>query len=293
MIFPRVNLRNILTLVALIGLQVSAFAMTKRAVVIGLGQYQDKEWGTIHGDRDVPIVSSMLKSHGYKDIVTLTNQQATKAGIENALASLIQKSAKGDFVYIHFSGHGQNITDVDGDEDDGFDEAWIPYDAQFRYSTSYKGEKHLIDDEIAVWMQKIKSKIGLSGKLLVVVDACHSGDSSRLNDGDEEVYYRGTDEDFVIPLKKKPARIQKKKENWLTLTACKDFQINCEVKTKTGSFYGMLSYALCSMSKEFKRLDNQKTLLKLNQFIDKYRGRMPQEPTLTGEVSKSSISDFL
>lgn len=281
-------------LAIILWLPVTTFAVSKRAVIIGIGQYQDKEWGTIHGDRDVPIVKNLLKGNGYADITTLVNQQATRAGIETAFSSLVSRCRKGDVVYIHFSGHGQNVTDVNGDEEDGFDEAWIPYDAQFRYSSIYKGEKHLIDDDIAVWMQKIKNKIGNTGKLLVVVDACHSGDSSRKDDGsNEEVFYRGTDEDFIIPLTKAPARIKKKAERWLTLTACKDYQVNCEVKTKSGAFYGMLSYALCSMAKDIKTMTNQKALGKLCRFIDKYRGRLPQEPTLTGETSKAKISDFL
>lgn len=281
------------TLAISLWLPVSIFAISKRAVVIGLGQYQDKTWSKIHGDRDVPIVKKTLTECGYTDVATLVNGQATKSGIEKAFSALAQRCRKGDVVYIHFSGHGQNVTDLNGDEDDGFDEAWIPYDAQLRYSSSYKGEKHLLDDEIAVWMGKIRNNIGDSGKLLVVVDACHSGDSSRNDDSEEEVYYRGTDEDFIIPLDKVPARINKKTERWLTLTACKDFQVNCEVKTKSGAFYGMLSYALYSMANDLKGMTNKQALGKIYQFVDKYRGRMPQEPTLTGEVSKSRISDFL
>lgn len=46
-----------LTILAIfLWLPVSIFAISKRAVIIGLGQYQDKTWSTIHGDRDVPIV---------------------------------------------------------------------------------------------------------------------------------------------------------------------------------------------------------------------------------------------
>ena len=282
-----------MALAIILWLPVSGFAISKRAVIIGLGQYQDKTWSKIHGDRDVPIVKKMLSERGYTDIATLVNGQATKSGIETVFSSLINRCRKGDVVYVHFSGHGQNVTDLNGDEDDGFDEAWIPYDAQFRYSTSYKGAKHLIDDEIAVWMGKIRNKIGDSGKLIVVVDACHSGDSSRNDDSVEEAYYRGTDEDFIIPLDKALARINKKAERWLTLTACKDFQVNCEVRTKSGSFYGMLSYALCSMANDLKSKTNRQAIDKIYQFVDKYRGRMPQEPTLTGEVTKYKISDFL
>lgn len=195
----------------------TVWGATRHGLVIGLGEYKDRAWSKIHGDRDVPIVKEMLIKCGYTDIVTLINNQATKTGITSAFSQLAQRCKKGDMVYIHFSGHGQQITDVNGDEDDGWDEAWIPYDAMFAYSNSYKGEKHLIDDEIALWMSKIRNKIGASGSLLLVVDACHSGDSSRDAITDDEIYIRGAEKDFIIPLKKKPLKRLKPKKIGLHL----------------------------------------------------------------------------
>ncbi len=268
------------------------FGQAKRGLVIGLGQYQDKTWGKIHGDRDVLIVKDMLNKCGYTDLVFLTNSQATKSGILTAFNSLVNRCRKGDIVYIHFSGHGQQITDVNGDEDDGWDEAWIPYDAMYAYSNSYKGEKHLIDDEIALWITRIKDKIGSSGSLLLVVDACHSGDSSRDGLGDEEVYIRGAEKDFVIPLKTSPARTDKIKENWLTLTACRDYQVNCEVRTKSGGFYGMLSYALCSGYGNISRKNNAQATSQIQAFVNKFRHSLPQDITLTGPTKRQSLSKF-
>ena len=34
-------------------------AQTRRALVIGIGQQEDKAWGKINGDRDVPYVEEM------------------------------------------------------------------------------------------------------------------------------------------------------------------------------------------------------------------------------------------
>ena len=271
----------------------SAWGLTRHGLVIGLGEYKDKRWSKIHGDSDVPIVKNMLKKCGYTDVITLINSTATKAGITDAFHNLLNKCHKGDMVYIHFSGHGQQITDVNGDEDDGWDEAWIPYDAMYAYSSSYKGEKHLIDDEIASWMTKIRNKIGSSGSLLLVVDACHSGDSSRDDLGEDEVYIRGGAEmDFIIPLKKTPERTVKTKENWLTLTACRDYQINCEVRTTSGGYYGMLSYALCSGYSGISRKDNAQATSQLQAFVNRFRHSLPQDITLTGSTKYQSLSEF-
>lgn len=264
------------------------FGQTKHGLVIGLGQYQDKTWGKVHGDKDVPLVRNMLEACGYNDVATLVNKDATKAGIISAFDNLLKKCMKGDIVYIHFSGHGQQITDVNGDEDDGWDEAWIPYDAMYTYSKSYKGENHLIDDEIAKWLNVIKRKIGTSGKILVVVDACHSGDSDRGSESEDE-YVRGASDNFVIPLRGNPKRSAKSKEDWLTISACRDFQNNCEHKTKDGAFYGMLSYALCSELPKLKKLDNERFLSELQKFVNSSRKRGRQTVTITG---KHTITEF-
>lgn len=271
---------------------VSLHGITRHGLIIGLGEYKDKSWSKIHGDRDVPIIRRMLTNSGYTDVMTLTNDQATKSGIIDSFNKLLNRCKPGDIVYIHFSGHGQQITDVNGDENDEWDEAWIPYDAMFAYSNSYKGEKHLIDDEISQWMSKIRKKIGASGKLLVVVDSCHSGDSLRDANG-EEVFCRGASDDFVIPIKKTPKRIPKIKENWVTLSACRDYQVNCEIKTNKGNYYGMLSFALATKINSLKRMNNQNVLNNLQMFVDQHRHTLPQDVTLTGEESNTvGISAF-
>lgn len=260
-------------------------AQTKRALVIGIGEQVDKSWAKINGDKDVPLVQQMLQKVGYTDIRTLVNKQATKAGIVTAFKKLTAQCAVGDIVYIHFSGHGQQVTDVNGDEGkkDGWDEAWVPYDAYLRYDEKrYKGEKHLIDDELNILLTAIRNKIGDSGKLLVVVDACHSGDSSRGVDIDETV--RGVKDEFIIPVKKRETA-QKAPERWLTLSACKDYQLNQEMKNPKA---GKLTYALYTLSEK-----GSVTIEAVQMFMQRNRGRYAQTPLQTGETSKNKISDFL
>ena len=278
------RLLTILSLVLLFSsLQLSA--QTKRALVIGIGEQKDASWAKINGDKDVPLVQQMLHKVGYTDVRTLVNKQATKAGIVSAFKKLTAQCAVGDVVYIHFSGHGQQVTDVNGDEGkkDGWDEAWVPYDAYLRYDEKrYKGEKHLIDDELNTLLTAIRNKIGDSGKLLVVVDACHSGDSSRGDDIDETV--RGVKDEFVIPVKRR-GTARKAPEQWLTLSACKDYQLNQEMKNPKA---GKLTYALYTLSEK-----GSVTIEAVQMFMQRNRGRYAQTPLQTGETSKYKISDFL
>ena len=88
-------------------LSLSVTAQTKRALVIGLGEQQDKAWNKINGDKDVPLMQGMLKSAGFKSVTTLMNRQATKTGIIGAFRKMTASCKQGDVVYIHYSGHGQ------------------------------------------------------------------------------------------------------------------------------------------------------------------------------------------
>lgn len=257
-------------------------AKTRRAVVIGLGEQLDKSWGKINGDKDVPLVVSMLKANGFSDIATLTNKKATKAGIVNAFNSLINRSQKGDIIYIQFSGHGQMMTDMNGDEKDGFDEAWIPYDAYLKYCSKDKGEKHLSDDEIAQYLTRLRSKIGSVGAIAVVVDACHSGDSTRDLCENDSVVVRGVDVDFVIPGKRSKSSARSP-ETWLTLSACQDFQQNQEYNG-----VGKLTHILANNWRDYVGKSDQTIYKAIDEVYEtsKYKGPVAQNPRLSGKTGR-------
>ena len=279
-------------------LSLSVTSQTKRALVVGLGQQQDKAWNKINGDKDVPIVQGMLKSAGFKSVTTLVNQQATKAGIIGAFKRMAASCKQGDVVYIHYSGHGQQMTDVHNDETDGLDECWIPYDAYRKACKTYHGEKHLTDDELNVYLNAIRDKIGAKGKLLVVIDACHSCDGTR---GDEDEVVRGVEEVFeavksliigdndkekVINQKAKPLA-----ERWITLSACKSDQVNIEMKNPA---VGKLTYALWMELKNGDKINNEEFIKRIRKFVNRNTSSRPQQPVLTGnDKDKYNITDIL
>lgn len=191
------HLYTIIVTLLLLSVSPSIQAQTRRALVIGIGQQEDKAWGKINGDKDVSYVEEMLKGAKYKEenITRLVNAQATKAGIVKAFKRLTTQCKVGDIVYVHYSGHGQQMTDVHNDEKDGLDECWIPYDACRKASATYHGGKHLTDDELNVYLNAIRNKIGAKGKLLVVIDACHSGDGTR---GEDDEIVRGVEDTLVV-----------------------------------------------------------------------------------------------
>ena len=302
---------RIITYILLL-LSLSVTAQTKRALVIGLGEQQDKAWNKINGDKDVPFAQVMLKNAGFKSVTTLVNQQATKVGIVGAFKRMTASCKQGDVVYIHYSGHGQQMTDIHNDEKDGLDECWIPYDACRKASATYHGEKHLTDDELNVYLNAIRNKIGTKGKLLVVIDACHSGDGTRGEDNEivrgvedtlivDSLNARGLYETFeaiksffmgnngkknIINTKANPLP-----ERWITISACKSNQVNFEMKKPT---VGKLTYALWTELKNSDKVSNGEFMKRIKRFVNRNTSSRPQQPEMTGEdIKKYNITDIL
>lgn len=299
------NIGHYLTIVCIyimLTVSVAVSAQTRRALVIGIGQQEDKAWGKINGDRDVPYVMEMLKNAKFKtgNVKKLVNQQATKAAIMNALKSLASQSKHGDIVYVHFSGHGQQMKDVHNDEKDGLDECWIPYDAYRKPCNKDRGEKHLTDDEVNYYLNAIRNKIGSVGKMLVVIDACHSGDATR---GSDDEVVRGVEDIFEAiksfiwgePSERGNGKVVnpnaiENKERWITISACRSDQVNIEMKSPA---VGKLTYALYKKVKEASRDDNDEFFRKIRMFVNSNTGSRPQYPVMTGETDRYKITDII
>lgn len=277
--------KRLLALLLLAFIVLQAGAATRRALIIGLGEYADSRWGKIHGDVDLFYVRKMLTQCGFTDIRELKNRKATKQGIERALMDLANSCNKGDVVYIHYSGHGQLMTDLDGDEalrstarHAEWDEAWIPYDACMMYGSDDKGEKHLSDDEVAFFLSSIRAKIGKKGKLVVAIDACHSGDATR---GEDEECVRGVDLKFNIPRTgEESGATAAPKEEWMTISACRPYQLSMEMKDTN---IGKLTFALYTLGERVFTMSNKELEDTLNQYMQLNKGRLPQNPMVTGE----------
>lgn len=268
-------------------------AQTKRALIIGIGNYEDSAWDKINGDKDVPYVLEILNNANYSQIITCVNEEATKKNIVSAFRTLTESCQPNDIVYIHYSGHGQQMKDISSDETDVLDECWIPYDAYRKPSDTYRGEKHLVDDEVNMLLSNIRNKIGVGGKILVVVDACHSGDATR---GPSETV-RGVEDIFEtlksclgFSLSVQNTNFQSNAEHWITLSACESNQVNIEMKSPT---VGKLTYAIYSKVKNREFGNNEEFFKRLRMFVNMNTGSRPQRPTMTGETTKYNIADIL
>ena len=269
-------------------------AQRKRAFMVGISHYDTAltgyQWNNINGVEDINLLSPILKKQGFY-LTTLLDEQATYQNITNQLSTFTNQTKKGDIVYLHFSAHGQPVEDLNGDEDDGWDEAIVPIDAYKIYKKGvYEGKKHLLDDQLNTYVNKLRTKVGPSGFLYVVIDACHAGTSSRAND--ETI--RGTKVGFTYKNKVFKPSTQKrshykiessnKMSNVMFLEACRPDQVNMEIKV-SGKRYGPLSYNIA------QALQTKPLSTNGNEFLNQVResimkgAKWPNNQNLVTETS--------
>lgn len=88
----------------------------------------------------------------------------TASNIRKGMQWLIHNSSPGDILFFHFSGHGAQVPDKSGMEEDGHDETILPCD--------YENSGQIRDDEI--WGTMVYP-LPAGVKLTAVMDCCHSG----------------------------------------------------------------------------------------------------------------------
>jgi hypothetical protein len=112
----------------------------------------------------------------------------TLAAIRGAFADLTSEVQQGDFVYLHFSGHGTQAPALDpSTELDGLDELFLPVDIGPWSDQVGAVENALVDDEIGALIDGLRAK---GADVWAVFDSCHSGTATRAVDAGDDVRMR-------------------------------------------------------------------------------------------------------
>jgi hypothetical protein len=186
---------------ALMGLSLPAFARENYALLIGANDYASlaPQYWLKGPSNDVKLVATYLKTAApvpfeAQNVAILSDGvegaiRPTLGAIRTAFADLTAKVQPGDFVYLHFSGHGTQAPALNPeDELDGLDEMFLPVDIGPWSDTTGTVENGLVDDEIGQMLDGLRAK---GADVWVVFDACHSGTATRsAPSGDEEVRTR-------------------------------------------------------------------------------------------------------
>jgi hypothetical protein len=145
----------------------------KRALLIGINNYAavPRLQGSVNDVETMRQVLATRWGFSESNIAVLTDERATRAGIMAALDRLVKEAGPDDIVYFHYSGHGSQVKDLNGDEEDGLDETIIPQDGRQR------DVRDITDDELDEVFARLKAR-----SALIVLDSCHSGTATRSTD---------------------------------------------------------------------------------------------------------------
>lgn len=147
--------------------------MTKKALLIGINYVGSRS--ELRGcANDCATSVGILKKHfGFRDsnIRFLTDakevggdHRPTKTNILKYMSWLVTDAKPGDHLFFHYSGHGSQVRDYNGDEQDGKDEVICPSD--------YGSQGFIVDDQI---FDTLVKPLPAGCKLFAIMDCCHSG----------------------------------------------------------------------------------------------------------------------
>lgn len=255
-------MKYILLLLVSLFISITHVLAEKHALIIAIGDYpQEGYWPDISSTNDVHHIQSALIKLGWskENISNIINDKATYQGILDQLKKLQSKIKEGDIVFIHYSGHGQQVADDNGDELDNLDEAIVPYDSPMIFEEGvYEGERLIRDDVLGSTTKAIRKILGANGQVILILDSCHSGTGTR---GMGKV--RGTDrimaaKRFTTNILSSEKNIGLDNENEEGLAPMASYygasprELNYETLDNQSKPVGSLSYAMASVLASMK-----------------------------------------
>lgn len=155
--------------------------------------------------------------HDVSDIRQLRDdhpqRMPTRKNMIAAMKWLVHGARDGDNLFFHYSGHGSQQADADGDEEDGKDETLVPCD--------YAKGGMLSDDFLR---QTLVTGLPQGVRLTVILDCCHSGTALDLP------YNMVVREGDVVDVKKKPDHKLPRPcpADIVLISGCKDCQTSAD-----------------------------------------------------------------
>jgi hypothetical protein len=251
-------------------------ASKKRALCFGINDYPGRQNDLRGCLNDVLDWSNLLKNvYKFDEVTNIVDSNCTKENITKAMAEIIEKSVAGDVVVISYSGHGTYLPDLNGDEEDGKDEAIYLYNGS------------LIDDNVMNILLKIKDNVHTT----IIFDSCFSGTGTRAFSMDNDAIYKvprfmpSKDEGKMMCLKvnsKIFRSIGQTEEEMkeILISGCSNTQTSCDAYID-GRYNGALSYYAIKVLQE-------NPIITYNNFYKMLREKLPsseynQEPQLEGK----------
>jgi hypothetical protein len=150
----------------------------RHALLIGIQDYPDDHLDLPGIGLAVERMRSLLVD-GFGipagQVTVLRDLEATRANIEKEILALAERAGPEDAAILFYTAHGCQVPDLDGDEEDGWDEAICPADPQPPIVTTEEQMRiFLTDDRLRELLRSFKTR-----NVTVIFDSCHSGTAVR------------------------------------------------------------------------------------------------------------------
>ncbi|HTP39905.1 MAG TPA: caspase family protein [Steroidobacteraceae bacterium] len=131
---------------------------SNHALIITVSGYQRSPLPGVLTDRKLGIEMAQRLGVPQQNIVELSEEQVTREGLKQALASMNQQMAPGDKLFIYFSGHGARFFSKET--------------GQCTESIVMQNMKVVTNREFTDMIKPLSAK---ADKTIVMLDSCHSG----------------------------------------------------------------------------------------------------------------------
>lgn len=202
-------------------------SMKTAAILIGIN-YTKCRTGKLRGcHNDVDLMEKYLvelRGYAKQDIlkcVDLNNTRdlylTSRQGMLENLYDLALRSFRDelDEVFITYSGHGSQVKDYSGKEEDGMNEILLPWD--------FRTKGYIMDDTIHHILKQMNPKT----RVICIFDCCHSGSMADL----EFKYTFDREKNEIATKRIKHNAIV---PNVITLSGCKDCQVSMDAYNVRG-----------------------------------------------------------
>lgn len=221
----------------------------KKALLVGINKYLPELNADLRGCvNDVENMRDMLiRYFGFEaeNIRVVIDDRATKANMLDRLRWLLDGAAAGDELVFHYSGHGSQVRDRDGDElNDHLDEIICPHDMNW--------DDPFTDDILGHMFQQLPEGVHLT----MICDSCHSGTMTRSLGNPHDVKPR-----FIMPPfdvrcrslnrnlpKRSFGKAPKTIQRHVLLSGCRDDQTSADAYINN-KYQGALTWAFTSVVK--------------------------------------------
>lgn len=281
--------------------------MTHKAVLVGLNHYPDPRNNLKGCVNDVLMMSNLLQQRGgfpdADNIRLLADERATTARIKSRLTWLVDGAKRGDVLVFHYSGHGAQVRDRNGDElKDHADETICPYD--------FDWDNPFTDDDLG----KLLSGAPRGVNLTVILDSCHSGTGLKEFIGPNpatrpkflvpppDIQHRmgpairdlGFDRSVTMTEPTRPLKVRRfgqhaQERGAILIAGCRADQTSMDMPID-GDNHGALTYGLWSAVSSRPQITYQQAISAVRRFMVQHR--LTQVPQLEGPESLLSGNMF-